>query len=173
MATKRIKPKNVIPVRSLPDVDDHLFKIAQMRTHLKRIDADAEEEINNIRERAAKVAEPLKDEIEKLEAGIFAFSEMEKNTLFTKAKSVELNFGFIGYRQSTKISIKASTVDKLREMGLQDAILIKESANKDIMATYPDEILKQADAKRIVEDNFWYEVKEEEITQKTAKQIAG
>jgi len=172
--SKRVKPQNIVPLKNLNQVDDALFKIAQMRTKLKRIDAEAEEQINAIREKAAKEAEPLKAEIEKLENGIFAFSEYHKSELFDKKKTVELTFGFIGYRKSTKISVKKTTVEKLKEMGLLDAIIIKESPNKEVLSQYPDEILKQADAKRVVEEKFWYEVKEEEITQKAPQEaVAG
>ncbi len=168
--TRRVKPQKIIHMRDLGDVDNALLRIAQLKLGLKRIDADAEEAINGIKEQAAKQAKPLLEEIEKLENGIFAFSEYSKDQIFQKKKTVELNFGFIGYRKSTKISVKKSTLDKLKEMGLSEAIIVKESPNKEILATFSDAILKQVDARRIIEEKFWYEVKEEEVTQKTPQQ---
>jgi len=170
--SKRVKPQNLVKLSNLSEIDDALFEIAQLRTKLKLIDAEAEEQINKIKERAAKQAESIKNRIEQLANGIFAYAEYNKDELFEKKKTIELNFGFIGYRKSTKISVKKTTVEKLKEMGMLEHIIVKESPNKETLAQLPDEILKQVDAKRVVEDNFWYEVKEEEITQNAAKQVA-
>jgi phage host-nuclease inhibitor protein Gam len=171
-ATSRRKPDNLKPVKTMQEVDDALFQIAQYRIKLKKIDAEAEAQINIIKENAAREAEPIKAEIEKLENGIFAFAEFNKDDLFSKKKSVELNFGLLGYRKSTKISIKKTTLEKLKAAGLLDAIIVRESPNKEVLATYPDETLKAVDAKRITEDNFWYEVKETAVTQHAAKQVS-
>ena len=169
--SKRVKPQGVQVVTTLEDVDQVLLQIAQLRLQLKRIDADAEEEINKIKELAHRQAEPIKARIAALESSITVFAEVNKDQLFDKKKSIELNFGLIGYRKSTKIRVKKTTLEKLKAMGLMDAIIIKETPNKEVLATYPDDTLKKVDARRVVEENFWYEVKEEAITEKVGKQV--
>ena len=169
--SKRVKPQGVTVVTSLQDVDQVLLQIAQLRLQLKRIDADAAEEINKIKEQAHRQAEPIKARIAALESSITVFAEMNKPQLFDKKKSIELNFGIIGYRKSTKIRVKKTTLEKLKALGLQDAIIVKESPNKEVLATYPDDTLKKVDAKRVVDENFWYEVKEEAITENAGRQV--
>ena len=168
----RIKPEGIKTLETLKEADDVLFQIAQLRTKLKLIDADAEKEINKIREKAAAKAEGIKQMIEKLGASLQLFAETNRDELFAKKKSVELTFGFLGYRMSTRISVKKSTVAKLKELGMLDCIIVKETPNKEALEKQPDAILKQVDAKRIKDDKFWYEVKEEEITNTAAKQVS-
>lgn len=154
------------PVRNLDEANEALFEIARRRIELRRIDADAEEAINAIKDEANKKAAPLQQEIAFYESGLTAYAEMSRDDLFKDKKSVELNFGLIGYRKSTKISVTKHTLDLLKKEGLIDAIKVKETPNKDILADYPDETLKKIKAKRVIDDKFWYEVKEEEVTEK-------
>ena len=163
---KRIKPKNFVRINSLEETNAALFEIAQLRAKLKMIDAKAEEEINKIKAKASTEAQPHLDRIDALEAGIYAYSEYYKDELFSpRKKTQELQFGLIGYRQSTKISVKRSCLDKLKEYEFIDAIRIQESVNKEVLKDWPDDRLKMVDAKKIVEDKFWYEVKEEAVTE--------
>jgi len=173
--SKRVKPQGVTVVTTLEDVDNVLLQIAQLRLQLKRIDADAEEEINKIKENAHRQAEPVKAKIAALESSITVFAEMNREQLFEKYKSIELNFGLIGYRKGKdKVSVKKTTVEKLEALGLTDAIIVKKSPNKEVLINYPPDVLKKVDARIIKgEDVFWYEVKEEAITEKVGKQIMG
>lgn len=166
--TKRFKPTTkMAPVRNLDEANEALLEIARRRIELRRIDADAEDAINNIKEEANEKAAPLQKEINYFEAGLAAYAEMSRDELFKDKKSVELNFGLMGYRKSTRISVSRKyTLDLLKKHGLTDAIKVKETPNKDILADYPDETLKKVKAKRVSDDKFWYEVKEEEVTQK-------
>ncbi|GAB4327429.1 MAG: hypothetical protein Kow0037_00980 [Calditrichia bacterium] len=165
--SKRVKPKEIKPLRDLSEADDALFRIAQLRLELKRIDAEAETAINEIKEKAGREAQPILEEIKRLENGVFAFSEYNRDMLFLNKKTIELNFGFLGYRKGRdRITVKKTTVDKLKALGRMDAIIVKESANKEVLITFPDELLRQVDAKRVKgKDEFWYEVKEEAVTE--------
>lgn len=166
--TKRFKPTTkMAPVRSLEEANHALLEIANRRIELRRIDADAEDAINLIKEEASEKAKPLQKEIDYFEKGLAAFAEMNREDIFKTKKSIELNFGVLGYRKSTKITVSRKfTLDLLKKLGLTEAIKVKETPNKDILADYPDETLKKVKAKRVSEDKFWYEVKEEEVTQK-------
>lgn len=171
---KRVRAKTFKPLSDTNAADQALFEIAQLRTRLKLIDAEAEEKINRIKENAAAAAAPIKEQISALEQALFFFTEENKFDLFSKnKKTVELTFGFIGMRKSSKITVKKTTVEKLKEMELFDAIIIKETPNKDVLATYDDAILKQVDAKRVVQDTPWYEVKEEDITGTDSKVMSA
>ncbi|HHL71351.1 MAG TPA: hypothetical protein ENJ29_02470 [Bacteroidetes bacterium] len=168
--TKRQKPKTVKPPKTIGEVDNTLYEIAQRNVELKKIDAEIEEKINALREEAARRAAPIQQQIADLEAGITAFAEFNKADLFESKRTLELTFGSIGYRRSTKITVKKTTVEKLEGLELFDAIIIKKSPNKEVLKTYDDTILKQVDARRKEEEAFWYEVREEELSARTGKQ---
>lgn len=167
--TKRVKPVvNMVPVKTIEEADKSLKEIALRKIELKRIDADAQEAIDLIKEEAAKKAEKFKKEIKEYEEGVIAFAQTNQDELFKKKKTVTLTFGEFGFRQSTKIQIRSheATVTKLKEIGKTNAIVIEEKANKNILATFKDEELEEVHCKRKVEDNFWYEIDEESITEK-------
>jgi len=165
----RMKPKAVESIRSNQEVDDAFFRIAQLRLLLKGIDADAEERINKIKAEAVKKAEPYRAEIEKLSNGIFVYAEYEKNNLFDKKRSVELNFGVFGYRRSSSIHVKKTTLELLKQLGFSQAINVKEMVNKEVLGGYDDETLAKVDASREEKDEFWFEVKEQAITETLPK----
>ena len=91
------------------------------------------------------------------------YSEYNKEELFKDKKTIELTFGQFGFRQSTSISVKKNTLDLLKEHGFREAIKVKESVNKDILRDWSDERLALVNAKRVVKDSFWVEVKENPV----------
>jgi hypothetical protein len=80
-------------------------------------------------------------------------------------KSRRLNFGVVGFRQSTKILIKRvqETLQKLKERGMLDCIIVKESPSKERLREYPDEILAEVGCKRVVEDTFFADIDRERV----------
>lgn len=87
---------------------------------------------------------------------------------------MDLSFGSFGYRKSTSISVKKTTLELLKELNLGKYIRIKEEADKDAMAAMTDEELTQVDAVRKVKDAFFCEANKEEINKELLKeQIAS
>jgi phage host-nuclease inhibitor protein Gam len=75
--------------------------------------------------------------------------------LFKDKKTVQLSFGNFGYRKSTSISVKKTTLELLKKLGLDRYIRVKEEPDKEAMADMDDEALAQADAVRKVKDDFF------------------
>jgi phage host-nuclease inhibitor protein Gam len=170
MASKRVKIQNIVHIKDLAATNAALFEIAQLRSKLQIIDAQANEQINIIKDKAESQAKTHLDRVEALENGIYAFSQYNKDELFSeKKKTQELQFGYIGYRKSTKVTTKRDTLEKLKEFGFEDAIRTQEAINKEVLKDWPDERLKMVGAKKRSDDSFWYEIKEEEITGYTGR----
>jgi len=164
--TTRIKPKTIptVLLGDLDQVDQALYEVAQLKARIKAAEAAAEERINAVKAAAAETAAPHLARIGELERAILTFAESHRDTVFAKGrKSVELQFGSLGYRKSTKISVRKSTLDKLKELGFEDGIRRTEAVNKEALQDWPDDRLTLVDARRQVDDLFWYEVKELEI----------
>lgn len=163
--TKRRKPKpKMAPVRNLKEANQALSQIARHVNDLKRIEADSDDKIAEIKAAADKQVQPINEEIKALEAGLSAYSEMNREELFSDKKTQEVLFGFFGFRKSTKISLSRNhTLDLLKKFGLHEAIKIKETPDKKKMADYPDDLLEKVEAKRLIEDIFWYEIKQEKL----------
>ena len=158
----RIKPQ-VGKLESLDDVNLALRDIGLMEKELDAIDAKAAKDIAEIKTKAAKDGEELRKEIAATAAKIQAYAEYNKAELFKDKKSVDLSFGKIGFRQSTKISIKKTTLELLKKLGFKNCVRIKEECDKDAMGNMTDEDLKSVDAARKVSNDFFCEANMEEV----------
>jgi phage host-nuclease inhibitor protein Gam len=92
-----------------------------------------------------------------------AFAEYNKAELFKDKKSVQLTFGIFGYRKSTSISVKITTLELLKKLKLAKYILVREDPSKEAMADLDDDTLHQVDAVRKVKDDFFCEADKEAI----------
>ncbi len=169
MGKTRMKPDVPIRLKDNEALDKALYEIAQYRQECKRIDSEADARINDVKEAAAQLAEPIREKIEKLEQAIAAYVEYNRPELFKDKKSLELNFGIVGYRQSTRISISnKNTLELLRTLGFAGAIRTTEQVDKTVMAEWPDERLAEVEARKIVEDKFFYEIKEDAVAERVS-----
>ena len=158
----RIKPQ-VGKLESLDDVNLALRDIGLMEKELDAIDSKAAKEIAEIKTKAAKDGEELRKDIATTAAKIQAYAEYNKAELFKDKKSVDLSFGKIGFRQSTKISVKKTTLELLKKLGFKSCVRIKEECDKDAMGNLSDEDLKSVDAARKVSNDFFCEANMEEV----------
>lgn len=158
----RIKPMTG-KLESLEDVNMALRDIGLAERELTQIDTEANKKIAEIKTAAADKGESLRKRIAELSTKIQAFSDYNRDDLFKDRKTVELSFGIFGYRKSTKISVKKTTVDLLRKMNLLNCIRVKEEPNKDAMANLDDDTLRQLDAVRKVTDDFFCESNTEQV----------
>lgn len=102
----RYKSFNDTKIESLEQVNLALRDIGQAEKKLALIDAKANEEISKLKEKALKEGEENRKFITETVAKIQAYAEYNRSELFKDTKSLELAFGKIGYRKSTKISVK-------------------------------------------------------------------
>lgn len=165
--TERVKPEiDMKKMGSLIDVNKAMHTIQDLKAEIENKELEAEKKINSTREKVAKQVKPLLQKIKPLENGILAYAEYNKDELFEKKKTVDLMFGKLGFRKSTKISIKKTTLGLLKKFRFKDAINLKEIVNKETLSNWPNTQLEKVDAQRIVEDKFWYEVKREQVAEK-------
>lgn len=161
----RIKPNLVpaYPVNSLEDVDIALGRIATLKREIGLINMGAAEEMDAIKARAATESEPLRQRIADMELSIGRFAETRKEELFSKKKSLQLTFGIIGFRASSKLKTKAKwtferVLSALKERGMTDFIRTKEEVDKEKLKGLTPEILSEVGCTVKTEDAFYYEL---------------
>jgi phage host-nuclease inhibitor protein Gam len=158
---KRSKPQmDTIKVTSLSEADSLLRQISDINARLRGLESAVDIAMNELKEDMKLTAQPMIEEKERLEKSLAIYAEYNKGELFNDKKTIELTFGLFGYRQSTSIGVKASTLELLRKHGFIEAIVTKETPNKDVMRDWSTERLGLVDAKRVVEDKFWVEAKQ-------------
>lgn len=184
----RIKTANSGKIESLDDVNMALKDIGLAQKELDAIDAKANAEIAKIKEKALKDGESLRTKITESASKIQSYAEYNKDELFKDAKSIELSFGKIGYRKSTKISVKKTTLDMLKKLldgrklelekaeseekrnaitvlitKIQSCIRVKEEPNKESLGLMDDAFLKTVGASRKITNDFFCEANIEEV----------
>lgn len=184
----RIKTANSGKIESLDDVNMALKDIGLAQKELDAIDAKANAEIAKIKEKTLKDGESLRTKITESASKIQSYAEYNKDELFKDAKSIELSFGKIGYRKSTKISVKKTTLEMLKKLldgrklelekaeseekrnaitvlitKIQSCIRVKEEPNKESLGLMDDAFLQTVGASRKITNDFFCEANIEEV----------
>ena len=120
----RLKPQ-VGKIDTLDQANLVLKEIGLLEKELEAIDAEAHKQIAEIKADAAKKGEGIRKRIADDSALLSAYAGYNKAELFKDKKSVQLSFGVFGYRKSTSISVKKTTLQLLRKLGLTKCILVK------------------------------------------------
>ncbi len=190
----RYKPENG-KIENLEDVNKALFDIKQAEAEIAKIDSAADAQISKIKEKAAKDGEKHREVIQTMVAKIQAFADYNKDSLFDKSKSIELENGTFGYRLSTKVSVKKNTLELLHKLIGRTAESMKAECDKAEKARLKEEIAKLevcikseeklmktsigdlSDEQRIVigasktsTDTFFCETAKEEVNQEMLRQ---
>jgi phage host-nuclease inhibitor protein Gam len=147
-----------------------LKEIGLLERQLEEIDAEAHKQINKIKEEAEKKGLLARAAIAKDHSLISAYAKGNKKSLFKDARSVKLTFGSFGFRKSTSISIKDTTLALLKKLKMDGFILVKETPNKEALATLADKELAKVDAARKEKENFFCEPDMEEVNKMILKE---
>ena len=127
----RYKSFSDTKIESLEQVNLALRDIGQAEKELALIDAKANEEISKLKEKALKEGEENRKFITETVAKIQSYAEYNKSELFKDTKSLELAFGKIGYRKSTKISVKKTTVELLKSLLGQNRLTLESTSDAE------------------------------------------
>ena len=165
----RVKPNIVpmtMPVHSFEDVDTALAQIAARKRQIDLVGLGVAEQVDEIKTRAAAETEPLRLEIAALELAIGRFAEAGKTEFFGKRKSIQLQFGVVGFRASSKLkTLRKWTFERvlntLRDTGMRDYIRVKEEVDKEKLKGMNPETLAGIGCAVVTEDVFFYELPEQ------------
>lgn len=164
---QRIKPVPYI-VADRAQAEGALAEMAALDRDLSGIEVEMQERIDAAKAEASQKSLALVTRRKELADAVAVFAKLNRQELFAKAKSLDLGFGVIGFRLSTKIAqVRGITVEmtleKLRQYGLADGIRIKEEINKETALGWPDERLELVGLRRQQADTFFIEVKKDAI----------
>jgi len=160
--SKRVKSAEpaILPIYCWEDADTMVSDIAAAQIQIQKAEQRASDAIKLIKIRLADTCKPFQEEIKIDCLSLDAFAVAHR-TDFGNLRSRKLNFGTIGWRKSTSISTKKTTLDKIKEVfsAAKAKILIhvKETPNKEALAKLTDEELASVGARRKVTDDFFVE----------------
>jgi len=145
------------------DVDRMIGVVADLEASALRLKAEVEEKIRCLREDAALHITSRLESARAFRAVIEDWAEAHPEE-FGKARSLALPHGRIGWRTVTSIRLDRKAefvIAALEAADLADAVIVKKSPNKDVLAAYPDETLREVGCRRIKRDDFYVEPKAE------------
>ena len=156
-------------VESREQAEGTMAEVAAIDRKLKALKITLNEEIAAAKEKAARNAAPLEVRRKELESGLAVFATLNRKMLFPDGtKSLDLGFGIIGFRASSKIvqqnNISAAvTLERLHQFGFLEGIRTKEEINRDAMTDWTTEKLETVGLRRQKSDGFFVEVKEDPL----------
>lgn len=160
--SKRVKSdQKLIPINDWTGADDILRQTGDLQAKIGQLQGKAKLQIDKIKADMAVKVDKLNAQIKVCVRSIEAFATTRRSDL-GKKKSKLLNFGTIGWRLSTSISIKKDTTLELIKQIFSKAmakrfIRLKETVDKEAMARLTDGQLAEVGAKRKVTDDFFAE----------------
>ncbi len=150
-------------IKSWEEADAALREIAEKQIALQDIESEMQRQIIGAKKIAEQDSKPHVDRIAKLERDLKDFVEDHRDEL-GKAKTKALNFGEVGYRLSTSISIPKAKekiediIRKLKARGMTDCIIVKEEISKENLKKYGEDTVNAVGATWKQKDAFGYDV---------------
>ena len=163
----RIKPDPHI-VADRAQCEGALAEMAAIDRKLSTIENEMREAIDAAKSKAGQLAGPLQARRKELADAVAIFAKLNRQELFSKSKSLDMGFGVIGFRASTRIvqlrGVTAEmTMERLHQYNLADGIRVKEEINKDAALGWPDERLELVGLKRQQTDTFFIEISRDDV----------
>ncbi len=177
---KRVKPTLNIPtVSSLEEADAMLARIAARKRELSLLELGLKEDVDTLKLKCAEASEPIKQDIEVLEQALVRFGESKKTELFSRRRSVSLNFGILGFRASSSVKpMKRTTWEQVlgflmdaKDKTFAACIRTKQEVDKEALRQLPQEKLAEVGCRLEQADAFYYELTETELA--GASEIGG
>lgn len=157
-----------LKIETTDDADRALQRIGQLRLHIAESESEANRQIDAIRELLVEDTAASRATLAQNEAALEAWAE-EHKALFVKPRSMELNWGTVGFKLSPwKIIIlgrlKVDTViEKIRAAKMTSLIRPKFEINKEAAVNYLNSDLAKVGLRKKQSDEFFFETKEIEV----------
>lgn len=150
-------------VKTVEQANDALYQIARLKEKYAALSSQHQNKVNKLIETYEKKAKVFDIGISKLEALLLRFSESKREELYQNgSKQLRLNFGVIGYRESTETVIEDEkiTVERIKQMfpdRIGEAIKVTEKPVRNALRNWPEEDKNLIGVRSEVKENFYYE----------------
>lgn len=160
-ARTKIAPQSVCASPS--EARAMLQEMAEIDRQNDQADIDLNAKIDALKEAATRDKAPRLARRDALKAMLASFAVNRRQEFFSKAKSLDLDFGVIGFRLATKLEqrkkhTKAMIIGALKKYGLTEGISVKEDLNRSAMREWSDEQLALVGMQRVVSDDFFVDI---------------
>lgn len=142
-------------LQSVEDIDQNLQRLKAIKLELDALQHKIETQVKSIREGFAAKLSELSQALDTNANQVLDFLEANSGNLFVDKRSIELNFGTIGAQLSIAVETGKDTLEKLRKLGLTDAIKITEAPDKAAMEKLDPKTFAKTGAQRVQYETLW------------------
>lgn len=157
---KRVKPSiSLVPIATWEEADDMVRKVGDLTMDIQTEQANAKVKIDNIKEILAGRTADFESQKDLYVRSLEAFCAHHQDG-FGDKRSRDMAFGKVGWRKSTKITTKKSTLQRILDVFGRKAaqyIRTKQEPDKEALAKLDDAQLKTVDCTRVITDEFFVE----------------
>ncbi|MCD7948291.1 MAG: host-nuclease inhibitor Gam family protein [Oscillospiraceae bacterium] len=161
MARKRVTEAPAL--KSWEEVNDALREIAEAQIALGDIESEMQKQMVGIKKIAEQDSKPYNDRIAKLERDLKEFVSEHRADLGDR-KNKLLNFGEVGFRLSTSVSLPkakeklAEIIRRLKARSMMDCVVVEEKVSRENLKKYGEDTVNAVGATWKQKDEFGYEV---------------
>lgn len=147
-------------IKDFQEAEQALQKLIKIEAEQKKLHSVCRKKTRPWYEKISKILlqvqqkdEQLAREIKKLHMQLEQFAQNSRN--MWPGKSLKLTHGTIGFREKVKIEVSKDTAQILLDLGYSDYVQVRRSADRKKMRELDENILYQAGAQKIIEDQFY------------------
>ena len=146
-------------VENWEDADQAIRRMGEISIALTDAGGELTLKVNKLKENAKQSVAGLESERKYLEEQVTHFCESQKAE-FARKRSKTLNFGLIGFRVTTSVSIPrdksklADLIAALKHLRLESCIDTKEQINRDLISALDELSIAKLGLKKTVKDSF-------------------
>jgi len=148
-----------IPAGLLKEIDKFFEGIKRQKEALSEVETRYTEELEALKAKYYPEIEHRKEALRRLDLELERFAKKHMGELFKETDYVDTGLGRLIYQVKEAVKRARGVLEKLEELGWQDAIIIEKKVNWDELEKWPDEKLIACGTERVVKEKIVYELK--------------
>lgn len=175
-STQRMQ-RDIRKVVDWPTADTALGVLRLVDAELAQVQAEYDEQIQQIEAAKRKAVAPLQKKRDRVEELVIDFAETQKGQLPKKARSIKLVHGTVGWRKGavtvTLIGDEEHTIEQLKARGQFQCVVTTENLDKSEVKKLPASVARQCGITITQTDRLYYKLKNEPIPEYPEVDEAG
>ncbi len=143
----------------LREIDEKLEELNEAKEEFEKLNREAQAEIERVKAAYSPRLSQLDERIKSLDESIKKILKDNKLKLFKDTDALEFEHGSVFYRVKMAVHRARGVLEKLRELGLKEAIKVVEHVRWDVIEGWDDEKLEMIGTRRKKKESFEYELK--------------
>jgi len=148
-----------IPAGLKAEIDKFFEVIKRQKEALSEVETRYTEELEALKAKYYPEIEQRKEALRRLELELEKFAKKHMGELFKETDYVDTGLGRLIYQVKEAVKRAKGVLEKLEELGWQEAIIIEKKVNWDEVEKWPDEKLIACGTERVVKEKIIYEIK--------------